>query len=783
MTTGRFHRLICAAITVLAIFGNSVGAARADGQPQRAYLDVTLNGDDLGNVLVVLGSGDVLVHAGELVEAGLEAPAAAMRDVAADRFVSVRALAPAARYTVDADALTLKVSLPAELFHAQHLDIGSEAQARRLSPVAGGAFLNYALTGASGASRPIDLSGQLGVSIARGVFETTISRNAESGQFRTSNVAFTRDDFNHAQRYVAGASFVDMDDFAGLGGAVYIDGLSIHRMLAINPNLIRRSATGVSGVATNASTVDVYVNGALVRHEQISPGAFQLTNIPMQDGINRTSVVIRDAFGNQQTIDRAGYSGADLLPRATAQFNFGAGRQVDTGFGVVAGRYDIGLTDGLTLSAHALQSPRVQNGGLALALALPFGELSATGALSGGSTAGAIATGAGVGTRLNGSAYGFNFSRSSGRFVGGLSIVGQAASYSSASLSPLDDRALFQTHAYAQLALRPGGPSLGLRVNSTKFRDSAATSQAELEYSTPLMRNTNVSIEAGRGTVGAISGLTWSARVDAVLGGKLRVDYSAGSGNGGSSPQYQIVRDNPHELGTSYSAQIGAADGQSAVNVQLVHRDTLGTLAVDVARSEGRSQIDATLSGAVAFVGGGWYLSRPIRDGFGVIDLDGISGVHAYLNGDPLGKTNSRGRLLVPNLPSYSANALSVESEDLPSDTLLENMSLDVVPSYHSGSIVHFAPRRVRAFTAHVRFAGEVSATPEYGKIVLTGPRGDVTADIGTGGLLYFDRLEPGTYEARASSPLGSCTTRLIIPRATTALTNLGTLLCTREIR
>jgi hypothetical protein len=113
MTTGRFHRLICAAITVLAIFGNSVGAARADGQPQRAYLDVTLNGDDLGNVLVVLGSGDVLVHAGELVEAGLEAPAAAMRDVAADRFVSVRALAPAARYTVDADALTLKVSLPA----------------------------------------------------------------------------------------------------------------------------------------------------------------------------------------------------------------------------------------------------------------------------------------------------------------------------------------------------------------------------------------------------------------------------------------------------------------------------------------------------------------------------------------------------------------------------------------------------------------------------------------------------------------------------------------------
>jgi outer membrane usher protein len=384
---------------------------------------------------------------------------------------------------------------------------------------------------------------------------------------------------------------------------------------------------------------------------------------------------------------------------------------------------------------------------------------------------------------LNGSAYALDFSRASGRFLGGISFTGQSTSYGSASISPLNDRALLQTRAYAQLALRSGGPSLALRVNASKFRDSAATSEAVLEYSAPVMRNTSLSVGAGRRTAGAISGLTWSARVDAVLGGALRMNYSTGSENGVSSHEYEIVKDNPHELGTSYRAQIGTADGQAATNIELLHRDTLGTLAVDVAQSGGQSRVDATLSGAVAFVGGGWYLSRPIRDGFGVIDLDGIGGVRAYYNGEPIGKTNRHGRLLVPNLPSYSTNAVSVESEDLPSDTLLENVSLDVMPSYHAGSIVHFAPRRVRAFTAHLRFAGDVSQTPEYGQVVVRTPRGEITADIGTSGLLYFDRLEPGTYEARVSSSLGNCTATLVIPRATTSLTNLGTFLCTREIR
>jgi hypothetical protein len=72
---------------------------------------------------------------------------------------------------------------------------------------------------------------------------------------------------------------------------------------------------------------------------------------------------------------------------------------------------------------------------------------------------------------------------------------------------------------------------------------------------------------------------------------------------------------------------------------------------------------------------------------------------------------------------------LSVESEYSPSDTLLENVSLDVMPSYHSGSIVRLAPRG-HAFTAHLRFGGAVYATPEYVQIVTPAPHGDVTTDI-----------------------------------------------------
>src|SRR5206468_2039472 len=77
-----------------------------------------------------------------------------------------------------------------------------------------------------------------------------------------------------------------------------------------------------SGAVSTPSTVDVYVNGQLLRRVPLPPGQFELKDLPVPAGTNNTRLVLRDAFGREREIGSQYYFASGLLKEGLHEFSY-----------------------------------------------------------------------------------------------------------------------------------------------------------------------------------------------------------------------------------------------------------------------------------------------------------------------------------------------------------------------------------------------------------------------------------------------------------------------------
>ena len=113
--------------------------------------------------------------------------------------------------------------------------------------------------------KSLDAFAETGVSFHGNLLYASGSRDAQ-GRFTRGLTSYTVDDREHLTRWVVG------DDFASagtLGGALLLGGVGVSRNFELDPYFVRYPTFGLSGAVMTPSTADVYVNGAIVRREQL----------------------------------------------------------------------------------------------------------------------------------------------------------------------------------------------------------------------------------------------------------------------------------------------------------------------------------------------------------------------------------------------------------------------------------------------------------------------------------------------------------------------------------
>ncbi len=756
--------LLCLALALAA-----APASSAEPEPpaeQRAQLDVYLNGAPRESIIVLLRGDDVLASVEDLENAGLRG-FEGRRELAGGRLlVSLRSLAPLLRFEVDERALALRLTVEASLLGTARLDLRPSARPAGLVPRGDpSGFFNY--------SAQLRTDGQVsGFAEAGGGRDGVLLYSAGSllgdGRAVRGLTNVTMDEPAALRRWIGGDTFASA---GGLGGSLFVGGFSLVKEYGLDPYLVRGPLPRLSGYAATPATLDVYVNGVLVREQLLPPGGYDLANLPVTSGSGMVRTVLRDAFGRTEVLDWRYYYTAGLLARGLADYGYSLGferrafgvESFDYGRPVLVARHRVGLTNAFTLGGRLEAANNLVSGGPTATFGFSWGEVEASAAASQqAGTAGAAGS--------------LSYAFVSRAFTGSALLRVMSTGYATASQRAIDDRPRVQANVFAGLPV-VSRLSITASYSLLDYRDAGLSDTASLQASLQLSRDVafvltgSRSRAAGSPSLGLFATLSW-----AVMPGTV-ADASLQSGNDGTGASTGVQKSLPLGTGFGYRARVGTGLGPETLSGLLQYQWEHGRYELEYDRTGSTGTGLATVSGGAAFIAGRGFLTRPVQDGYALARV-GAPGVRGYLEGQEVGRTDGKGDLLVPNLLPYYGNRLSIADTDLPLDYRVGSTLQLAAPAFRSGALVQFPSERIAIFFGQlvVEAAGK-ELVPAYGELTVRPAGGPVSSPVGRDGRFYFENLPPGPHPAEVEWSGGSCAFELEVPEPSTR-NDLGRVRC-----
>src|SRR6266851_4072224 len=106
---------------------------------------------------------------------------------------------------------------------------------------------------------------------------------------------------------------------------IRLGGLQMQRNFALRPDLVTLPLPSYSGSAAVPSTVDVYVNNVRALSQPVTPGPYQISNLPLLSGGGTARVVMQDAAGHQIEASLPYFTSPTLLRQGLTDYTLEAG--------------------------------------------------------------------------------------------------------------------------------------------------------------------------------------------------------------------------------------------------------------------------------------------------------------------------------------------------------------------------------------------------------------------------------------------------------------------------
>lgn len=760
---------------ILALF---VGAAARAQEPARdvpAVLDLTLNTTPRGEIRVLLAGAEIWADVEALGAAGL-VNAGGLRRVAGDRaYVRLSSIDPPLHVVMDEAALTLTLTADATLFARTMLRFDAGRPDGIVERRATSAFLNYGATWASGGGRALNL--ESGVSLGASLLTSSFFLSS-GGRTSRGMTAAIIDDTARLRRYQIGDAFVATGP---LGGSLQLAGVSVSRDFSLDPYFIRYPTTGLSGVVTTPSRVDLYVNQQLVRSIQVQPGAYELANLALPTGAADTRVVVRDAFGGQQEFGGSYYVTTSILARGIQQYQYALGaerlRQFDSlwayGRAVFTGTHRVGLTDAITAGGRLEAEPGLFSAGPTLTTRLGrFGALEVSAAAS---------RHGGRGGAAGGAAY---------EYVGRPGTVSVAWRQASDTYETLTSRrmrsaprrdilASASARVTSRVTLTAGWQAQDIRGEG----GSGDVRRASLTSTVSLGPRLSLFLSAVRSQYDRVWSTSGFAALSLSVGPRRNASLSAESIDRVVTGGVDIQQSAPIGPGFGYRVQTsGLGSGAELIDGELRAQARWAQLDVRQTLTGGARETWAQVNGALVGIGGRVLATRPVQNGFALVRVPAVKGVRAYVSQQEMGRTDGRGDLLLPNLLPFYGNQISIADADVPVDRTLTRKQLLLSTPYRGGAIAEFPATREWRAAGTVAVEGDPEALRGQraldATLTVETPAGPVETWLAADGAFYVEGLAPGRYEARVVSGALACAVTLDVPDSDAPVVRLGTLAC-----
>lgn len=756
------HRLARLAVLIVWLAGPRVASA----QDERAFFDLSVNGGDKGQVLAVMRPADTLVPVKTLTEAGIHTPAGTREEIGGESYVSLSSLAPLVTFVLDDRdlhlALTVDPSLLEHIVRDLQAGIPEGIEHRRATS----GFVNYSVSAGSGS---YELFTESALSAAGGLFSTTASLT-DRGTTR-GLTSLTLDDRTRIRRWILGDSFVASGP---LGGDAQIAGINIGREFSLAPYFVRYPTLSMSAPLQTESTVEVYVNGRMIRQEKVQPGQLDLRNFPLSTGHNQTRVVVRDPFGGSREMSAGYYLTTSVLAAGLQDYQYSFGwrrtglgsRSFDYSAPVFLARHRIGLTNSITLGGRIEGDQTMMSGGANANIRLPIGEVELA--------AGASRAGVSTGTAMQA---GYVFS--GGRISAGGSVRHADTGYAVVrSGGPVGGT--LDVNVFGGIPVAPGS-SLTVQYNRTSGGSDGPMSRAGLIGSIRLRRHADVVASASRVVTRASQTTEMSVGMSISFGGRNVASVSTGHNPDGNRTAVDMQRSLASGPGIGYQFHSEGGGPQQLASGAVQYQGPYGRYEVrrDMVGDTQHSSVN--LSGAIVAVGGHLYASRAVRNSFALVRVPGVNDVRTYSSNQEIGRTDRHGNLLVPDLLPYYGNQLRISDGDVPFEYVVSNTQVMLAPPYRGGAVVQFPVQRIQQATGKILITtGDTDRVPTFAELAVTvdGAAAPIVSPIGRDGEFYFENLPSGRHAAVVTDAGGKFACVITVPVSKSAQVALGTITC-----
>ena len=676
-------------------------------------LEVDINEQRLEQTVLVLEDSEGMLYLldADLKRWRMKEPSSNLRtDYDGQRFYPLSALKQVKSLFDEPNlALILDVEPEAFIVSTHQIQYGNLTLANRSGS---GGFMNYDLyainsTGVRQQSGQFELGyfNQFGVGTSN-FFIQSLNGNNDSVRLDST---WTNDNPEKMQTLRLG----DVISSPGTWGrAVRFGGVQFGRNFSTQPGFVTLPMQGVTGQAVLPSTVDVFINNALVSRQNVPPGPFSIMNLPIVTGAGQVQLVVRDLMGRQQVINQPFYASQALLKKGLESYSYDFG-VIRENFGINSNDYNNwlgsinyrrGLTDSFTGEVHAEVQQSLQDVGFGGDYLIPkIGTLSSYVAASIGKTAtnsldlqtaSLIAPVQPSSNPNSGVLAKFGFDRFaqpwsfSGRIqlaTSGFTQVGQPA-FQTAPAS--------QTSTNVSYTMGTSG-SIGIAYIGQVNRELPNTSIVSVSYSISISKVGYFSISALRDLAGNSGTSLYSMLTIALdtstsisVGGQTSVAASNGNSNNLATT---LQRNLPSGDGYGYLVQARSDNtGQASYS----HQNSFGTYMVGVAQDQDSTAMRFNTTGGIAVLGGDLFFGRRIDQSFAVASIPDYPNVEILADNQPVARTNSNGNALIPRLRAYDRNTISIDPMNLPLDARVNAITVDAIPYYRSGVVLKFPIHR-----------------------------------------------------------------------------------------
>ena len=731
--------------------------------------------------------GDFYFKLADLRSMGVSLPEVQGVDIEGEPHLSILSLT-GATLNFHEKTLELDVRLPPEFLPRQSINLGTTPAGVPVAPRSHGGFLNYRLgySEVEGYGSAYSAATELGVNIGPALLLDTRDFSRDSLQTRSVRLQ-TRllyDRIDTLQRWVVGDTLASSGE---LGGYLNLGGLGVSKAYQIDPFLSKRPLVGYSGAVALPSKADIYVDGARVRTEQLAPGSFDMRNLATAyPGLHDIDIVIRDPFGREQHVGFAYFFSDELLARGLDEYSYAAGFQRenygiesnDYGRFAASGVHRYGWSDALTVGL----------GGELTRTHINIGPQVTANLRKAGVVSGALALSRDREPAANGTAYSLSHSFALRKLTTRVSLRRYSEDFSVAGLTPLyhPKQQAWASVAYGHALAGTYSVSHALQSTYGGLPEQRVTT---LGYNRMLVRNLSLFAQISRVTQGTTGYATFIGLMYNPPGGDNANAQHQRFKDGQTLDQLSVGRTVPVGEGLGYRvlAQRFSAEGQATsslspyVQYNARHATWMGEgTATRQSGASGSDSYQVAVAGSVARVANNFYLSRPIHDSYGLVQLGApLSGVRVMTSGTEIGRTDESGEAFLPNLGAYQVNRVSVKPEDVPLDYSMSNSVQVLRPPLRSGAVARFDMVRVRAVTGRLKYREGLEVRPIVGDgFVVAGRTGTLRLDTVRGGEFYLENAALGRYAGELTVQGKRCRVEFAIPESAEIVTDLGDIYC-----